>query len=115
MILFSDLFQSLRKGRANDEATRQVAEVMRAVAETGKAGEITVKLRFKPEAGDSGHVKIAATVTSKAPRPELPEAIFYMDRNGGLHRDDPDQGLLIEGDLVPRGSTARRPAAHADA
>ncbi|WP_426043676.1 hypothetical protein [Caulobacter sp. DWR3-1-2] len=91
MEIFTDILRQIRKGRVVEELTEQLAEVTAAVRATGKAGEITLKLKVKPMKGDSYQVALAAGVTSKSPRDDLPEGIFFLTEDGGLVRSDPNQ------------------------
>lgn len=51
MRLITDVLREIRKGRAVDQASRLLAELVRAVDETGKPGNITITLTVKPEKG----------------------------------------------------------------
>ena len=109
MKLFTDVLRDIRKGRAVDEATRKLAAVVQAVAETGKAGSLTLTLTVKPQKDDSGQVVIATSVSHKTPEPGLPDAIFFVDSAGGLHRDDPNQREMFApagGDKAPKAQLA---------
>ncbi len=87
----TDVLRDIRRGKVVDRATEMLAEVVRAVDETGKAGELTIKLSIKPEKGGGVIKTISAKVTAKRPEGDLPEGIFYSDRDGDLHRTDPAQ------------------------
>lgn len=88
---FTDVLREYRKGQLADEATDELAKVVKGVTETGQAGELTVKLKIKPQKGDSGIIIVSGEVVAKTPREALPDAIFYADDEGGLHRREPRQ------------------------
>jgi hypothetical protein len=91
MRLFTDIFREYRNGRAADKATSKMAELVAAVDETGKSGEITIKLKIKPDKAGGSQKTLACVVTCKIPDADLPEAVFFSDAAGGLHRTDPEQ------------------------
>jgi len=88
---FTDVLREYRKGALADEATAELGKVVRSVMETGQAGELTVKLKIKPQKGDRGIIIMSGEIAAKAPREALPDAIFYADDDGGLHRREPRQ------------------------
>jgi hypothetical protein len=87
----TDIMREIRKGRAVDLASQMLAEVVRAVDETGKPGTITIKVSIKPEKGGGNQKTLTMTTESKVPRPDVPDAIFFSDEAGDLHRSDPQQ------------------------
>jgi hypothetical protein len=89
----TDVLRDFRKGRLVDEATEQLAEIVRAATLHNKAGELTIKLKVKP----TGHaeVELVAAVSCKVPRADMPKAIFYADAEGDLHRNDPQQSRMF--------------------
>lgn len=91
MRLVTDILREYRRGAAVNLATALLAEVVRAVDETGKPGEVTIKLKVKPSEHGSAEKTLLATVTSKKPIPEMQPAVFFSDADGDLHRVDPAQ------------------------
>jgi hypothetical protein len=87
----TDVLREYRKGQLADEATEELAKVVKAVMETGQAGTLTLILTAKPHKGDASIIILAGEVKSKVPREALPDAIFYADEQGNLHRQDPKQ------------------------
>jgi ribosomal protein S28E/S33 len=87
----TDVLRDIRKGRAVDQATRLLAEVVRAVDETGKPGELLLKIKVKPEKGGGSQKTITCEVKGKVPQQDIPEAVFFSDPDGDLHRTDPSQ------------------------
>lgn len=88
----TDVLREIRKGRAVDLASRQLAEVVRAVEETGKPGEVTITLKVKPDE-ETGVLKLSPSVKCKVPQPDIGEAVFFAatDGSGDLLRTDPRQ------------------------
>lgn len=91
----TDVLRDIRKGRAVDQASRLLAELVRAVDETNKKGTLTITLTVKPDKGGGSGKGIAVDVKSKKPVADIPEAIFYSDPDGDLHRTDPAQSEMF--------------------
>lgn len=91
MRLITDILREYRNGRAADLATRKLADLVRAVDDTGKAGSLTIVFKVKPEKGGGSQKTIACDIKAKMPESELPEAVFFSDEEGSLHRADPQQ------------------------
>lgn len=89
---FADVVRDYRNGLLHEKLSSELAELTRAVVETGSKGEYTVKFALK---ADSGQVKMSVETKSKTPqRLTVGDAIFFTDDDGGLHRTDPRQGEL---------------------
>ena len=56
-----------------------------------KPGSLTIKLTIKPEKGGGSQKTISCKLAAAKPEEDLPEAIFFSDEEGTLHRNDPDQ------------------------
>lgn len=95
MRLFTDVLRDIRKGRVVEAASEALAEVTRAVMETGKGGTVTLTLTVKPQAKGDNAIVVGAKVAAKAPKLDLPEAIFFADGEGSLLRDDPTQQRMF--------------------
>ncbi len=103
MRLITDVLRDIRRGRAVDQATQQLAHVVQAVDETGCAGEVTITIKVKPAKEGGSEKTLQCIVKSKIPQAPIPEAVFFSDSNGDLHRTDPAQSEM-ELKEVPRGS-----------
>lgn len=103
----TDVLRDIRRGRAVEQATRLLNEVVRAVDETGKPGTVTITLTVKPEKGGGTQKTIIAAVKAKKPEGDIPEAVFFSDADGDLHRSDPQQSEMFT------DANAAREAAHA--
>lgn len=86
----------LQRKEINDglltEASEQLRQAALAAMRSGKKATVTVVLTLEPE---KGALSIGATVNSKVP-PNKSDSltIFYVDDDGGLHRNNPRQREL---------------------
>ena len=92
---FTDVLRDIRKGRAVDTLTEELAEVVRAVLDTNKPGELTLKLKISPQGKGDNALIVSATSSQKIPRAKLPDGLFFADLDGDLLRDDPTQNRLF--------------------
>lgn len=90
----TDILREYRNGRAVDLASTRLAELIQAVDQTNKAGELTIKIKVKPEKGGGSQKTLAIEVKHKIPEIDLPDAVFFSDGDGSLHRTDPDQSEM---------------------
>jgi hypothetical protein len=87
-----DTLRELRHGAMLDEASEQMAEVVKRVAETGKAGALLIKLTVKPAGrGAVRTVVIEDDVGTKLPEPDKEVTVFFPTSDGNLSRQDPAQ------------------------
>lgn len=89
---FADVVRELSSGQVYDDLTTKLGEVVTAVLETRKAGELGIKLSIKPN-GD-GSVRVIADVKQKVPEPPRGETLFFATSSGSLVRNDPRQTEL---------------------
>ena len=89
---FADNLRYIGKGAINDELTEKMAELVKAVRETGKKGEITLKISVAMMAsGNEDMVKLTPMVSAKIPETDSPVTIMYSTHDGDLLREDPDK------------------------
>jgi hypothetical protein len=98
--------REIRKGRAVDLASQRFAELIQAVDETGKPGEISITLKVKPEKGGGSQKTITPVVKVKIPEIDLAEGVFFSDESGDVHRTDPAQTDIFK-DTNPRDQAGR--------
>lgn len=98
---FADVVRQIDGGVFYDDLTAQLAEVVQAVSATGKTGELTLKLKVKPNGSNS--VSIIEQVTAKVPEPPRGATIFFVTEAGDLLRDDPRQAKLPLRDMKADG------------
>ena len=85
----ADVIKELSSGQVYDDLTTKLGEIVTAVLETRKQGELSVKLTVKPN-GD-GSVRVNADVKQKVPEPARGETLFFATSSGSLIRNDPRQ------------------------
>ena|SRR6185437_1987658 len=108
MRLITDILRDIRKGRPVEEATTALADVVRAVDETGKEGSVTIVLKVKPAKHGGPEKTIVAEVKTKKPVADIAPAIFFSDDDGDLHRVDPRQEEMPLGEVsAPKQDAAR--------
>lgn len=78
---FADWLALQRKGSLANELAEALADLNRAVLETGKAGSVTLTIGVKPT-GDEVSVIVTDKVTSKVPEPDRGQSIFFIDEDG---------------------------------
>lgn len=87
----TDILREHRNGRFVDSASLDLAELIRAVDLTNKPGELQITIKVKPEKGGGSQKTVVIGVKSKIPKVDIPEAVFFSDADGNLHRSDPAQ------------------------
>ena len=107
MRLITDVLRDIRRGRPVEEATSALADVVRAVDETGRAGSVTITLTVKPARHGGPEKTLIADVKAKKPIAEIAPAVFFSDVDGDLHRVDPRQEEMPLGEA---GATSRSKA-----
>jgi hypothetical protein len=91
-IPFADNLRYIGKGAINDELTEKMAELVKSVRETGKPGEITLKIKVAMMASSNEDmVKLTPFVVAKIPETDSPVTIMYSTADGDLLREDPDK------------------------
>ncbi len=98
---FTDTLRMLQGGSFVDQCTEVMAELVKQVDETGKAGKLTITLDLK-KAG--GALAIVAKVTDKTPEVAPDADLLWATPEGSLSYQNPAQQQL---DLQPVAGTAR--------
>jgi hypothetical protein len=91
-----DAFAIARGGYALNDAAKQLKEVIQAVEETGKVGEITLTLKIKPDKNDSRIVELIPDVKTKIPRRSYASGHAFIGKGHTLSKEDPAQLELLE-------------------
>lgn len=68
-----------------------LADIVRAVDETGKEGSVTITLKVKPAKHGGPEKTLVCEVKAKKPIAEIAPAVFFSNSEGDLHRFDPRQ------------------------
>jgi hypothetical protein len=89
---FNQHLVHLNRGALNDELTETLANVVKAVRETGKQGSLTLQLKISMlNKRDEDTIKITPTVKNSTPELDRGETIMWSTYDGDLLRTDPDQ------------------------
>lgn len=95
MKAFNLLLTELNEGSTHAALTSDIAELLRTVQATGRAGSITLKIKVAPATrSNSGYVdKVTITADRKLelPKPEQPADFFYLTDEGETTRNHPRQ------------------------
>lgn len=92
MNLFHELVEELDDGDLTKRLGEEVQAVVRSVRRTKLAGEITLRLSFKP---DGRTVVVTPKVSTKIPTEQSNTTTFFDLEDGNLTRSDPKQLPLI--------------------
>lgn len=90
---FATILLTHAKGRAHDEATSKMRELVEAVQRLGKSGSISITLSVHPVENNREVVRIQDSVKASIPT-EKRSSMWFPDDDGGLHRNDPNQREL---------------------
>lgn len=88
---FATVLLEHAKGRSHDELSKGLAQVARAVLDTGKPGAVTLSLKIEPAKGIEGLVSIEDKITIKAPTFDRPKTAYFVSEAGGLSVHHPQQ------------------------
>lgn len=91
-----DTLRHLNGGVFIDEASDALAEVVKAVDATGKAGSITIKIDIRR--ATAGAMAVRGAFSVKKPAEQAIEALLFPTPEGNLLTEDPNQKKL---DLRP--------------
>ncbi|SDC45264.1 hypothetical protein [Nocardioides lianchengensis] len=89
-----DILAELRRGRLSQELTDEIAKVIAACQDTGKPGEVVVKLKFTPKKvndHETPRLEVTDQVGSKVPRRSVLPSTFFLTDDGRPVRRDPNQ------------------------
>jgi hypothetical protein len=111
---FASLLSGMKRGAVIGDLDESLKELVAAINKSGKAGELTLKLKITPEAraneDDTRQYTITENIGMKKPRKTRGKCTFFGDEEGNLLRDDPNQSEMkfgsIEGgkaDAAPTG------------
>lgn len=90
--VFADVLRELAGGASYDALGDKLTEIVQAVMEHRKSGELSIKLKVKPN-GESS-VIITDEIKCKVPEGTRGETLFFATSAGTLVRDDPRQEKL---------------------
>ena len=89
----------MNEGSTHAALTADLAELLRTVQATGRAGALTLKIKVVPANRLSGggvvdKVNITADRKLELPKPEMPSDFFYLTDDGETTRNHPRQHSL---------------------
>lgn len=87
----TDTLRLLQGGVFLDVCSEKLAEAVKSVDETGKAGKVTITLDLKRAAGA---ISISAKVTNKVPEAKADDDLMWPTVEGNLSLDNPNQQKL---------------------
>jgi hypothetical protein len=89
---FLETFGQMRSGRLIEDCGAALAEIVQAVRKTGKAGEMTIKIKVKaPKGGAAPYLTVEDSLAVKVPKLDQADTVFFHTSDGGLSRQDPSQ------------------------
>lgn len=86
---FASFLAAHRQGATADDVSIALRDLVAAVEEHGKKGELILRVKIEPASSDAHVVSAAIEVQLRAPAAPSPASIFYADRDHNLTRDDP--------------------------
>ena len=99
---FDQVLRELGEGATLSELSEAFYDVVQRVQETARAGSVTLHLNIGFDG--QGRLVVKDEVKSKLPEHDLPEATFFSDANGDLHRTDPAQSEMFKDTAAIRPS-----------
>ena len=91
---FTDILENVNRGKMVAQLDEELRGLNQAILETGKPGKITIELTIEPKTVKQ--VQITPKITTKVPKPAPGVSLFFLNENGGLQQDDPDQMTFDE-------------------
>lgn len=92
---FAEVLTQLAGGRTHTDLSSALNDLVQAVLDTGKPGQLQLTLKIRPV---SKHATDAVNVTDliavKTPAPERPDSLFFVDHESNLTRHNPTQPEL---------------------
>lgn len=91
--MFSQQIAHMTRGQLDANLTEELTNLVRAIMDTHKGGELTLKLKLKPEihAHEVTHIAMTPEISTKLPSEKQMPGLFYPTHDGDLHREDPRQ------------------------
>jgi hypothetical protein len=106
---FASVLLEIGKGTLHARLSEQLAEICAAVTETGKKGQLVLKIDVKPmPKADSNILVVTGVSVAKAPESDeaSPTSVFFADDAGNLTRNDPRQMTLPFREPTTKGTSA---------
>lgn len=94
MSMFIQTIGQLNKRGTVNELDDTLARAVQQVRLTGKAAELTYKIKIKPQDATGETVTLEDSITLKTANPMRKSAIFFTSDDGKISRNDPHQAEL---------------------
>jgi hypothetical protein len=91
---FFDTARDIRHGQMLEDCAEELARVVAAVEETGKAAKLVIEITVKPASRGQGAVVVSDKVRAKLPELPVGETILFTTPEGNLVANDPRQKPL---------------------
>ena len=96
---FAHLLNEINEGSTHAALTQDMADLLRTVQTTGRAGKLTITLKVAPavrntSGGDIDRINLTVDRTLALPKPETPTDFFYPTEDGETTRNHPKQQTL---------------------
>lgn len=88
------VISQLGRGTVQQDLHNALREAAQATVETGKAATVTLKIRFSPVAKVAGSLTSSAIVKKTLPEAEAVNNIWFLDEDGDLVRNPPNQATF---------------------
>lgn len=107
--VFGLMVEDDRRTRVVSTLCADVAAVAKAVRETGKGGEITLKIKVTKNKSDEEALDIKYDVTSKVPGPDVRSSVaFFDEKTKTVIKTDPRQLEMLAEKEDERRAQAER-------
>lgn len=87
---FAAFLRELQKGRVHEELSTQLHDLVAAVQDTGKSGTLTLTLKVEKQK-NTDMLLIGDDVKTKLPQFDRASSLWFVDGDGNVSRDNPDQ------------------------
>lgn len=93
---FTSFLNDVNDGQTHANLSGDLAELLRAVHDTGRAGALTIKIKVKPASNNGAVDKVVIEAESKLdlPKPDVRQDMFWLTDDLDLSRNHPRQGSL---------------------
>ena len=88
---FADWLREQAKGKSHDELSDGLRDLVQRVRDTGKKGSIGYRVTVEPTKGVSGALTVSDEIKLSMPEHDRAASLFFVDGDGNLVRDDPNQ------------------------
>lgn len=113
-----DVLAELRRGRAQNELSEALHELLQACQDTGKKGELVLKIVVDPKKVgefETPRIEITDHISVKRPRRTVMPSTFYLTDDANPVRRDPNQEEFASLREVPTDVTEPRRSADREA